>query len=71
MSYDNSTERAARILIEREPGPGIRLDAILSLAGRARTKHLDTLPATRIDGLLPLFSRSKPASRPCVRQAST
>ena len=71
MSHDDPTERAARILIEREPGPGIRLNAFLSLAARARTKHLYTLPATRIDGLLSQLSRSTPASRPCVRPAST
>ena len=28
------TERAARILIERDPGPGDRLDAFLVLAGQ-------------------------------------
>ncbi len=35
MTFDDAiTERAARILIEREPRPGDRLDALLFLAGQ-------------------------------------
>ena len=34
LHHDTATERAARLLIERAPGPGSRLDAFLHLAGQ-------------------------------------
>ena len=34
LHHDTATERAARLLIDRAPGPGSRLDAFLLLAGQ-------------------------------------
>ena len=34
LDHDTATERAVRLLIDRAPGPGSRLDAFLLLAGQ-------------------------------------
>ena len=60
MSHDDPTERATRILIERQPGPGIRLDAFLSLSPAGLEPN--TLILCRLPGSMGYFPYS-PARR--------
>ncbi len=53
------TERAARILIERDPGPGDRLDAFLLLAGQEYLwRSRDRGGASSVAGKSPSGSRA-------------
>ena len=73
------TERAARILIERDPGPGDRLDAFLLLAGQeylcaptsARRSARPAPPEARVAPLLrrgqAAAHRASPGSRRLAR----